>query len=73
MAKLMGTTNKENFIIESCGACGTQFYATILCCINCGNMILTAKKVNEKTWRLKKRDIIKARIKKTLNSNRNKT
>jgi len=70
MAKILGVKNKENFIIESCGACGSQFYATMLCCINCVNTILTSEKVNEKAWRLKKRAIIKARIKKTLDYSR---
>ena len=43
----------ENFIIDKCDFCGTEFYHVMSECAECGNKILTSTKVNEAAYREK--------------------
>ena len=64
---------KNSFIIESCKLCGAEFYNAMERCSVCGNMFLTGKKVDEKTWQDKKRTLVRVRVKEILKANVDKS
>lgn len=59
---------KRKFVIDKCEMCGFVSYNFITRCPVCGNMILTAEKLNEEEWRDQKEAGFKTRVKQILDS-----
>ena len=58
----------DKHIIDRCDNCGFESCGIIAHCPQCGNTILTSEKLDAKTWRDRKRILVRARVKETLNS-----